>query len=316
MNILVTGGAGYIGSICVKTLLDSKHNVVVVDNCVNGDEDYVDSRAELHILDLCDKKGLDDIFDSQTVDAVIHFAAYKSVEESMTNTSKYSDNITGTISLLDCMVAHDVKKIVFSSSAAVYGMPSVTRVTEETPTVPINYYGETKLIGEKLISWYANVHGIVGVALRYFNVAGDVLGYIESHAENVFPILMQTVVGTRDSFTINGTDYDTRDGTCVRDYIHVQDLVDAHIKALDCSESVTLNLGTGRGTTVAELVSLTKEVTGVDFNVLEGTKRAGDPAALVASFAQAKRVLGWEPHYTVRDMVESIYRTYKKEADE
>jgi UDP-glucose 4-epimerase len=160
------------------------------------------------------------------------------------------------------------------------------------------------------------VHGITGVKLRYFNVAGDVLGYIDSHAENVFPILMETALGKRDSFTIYGTDYDTRDGTCVRDYIHVQDLVDAHIKALDCNENQTLNLGTGTGTSVSELVSMTQKVTGVDFRVVEGKRRAGDPAALVASFEKAKRVLGWEPKRGIKKMLESTYRAYRNDYEQ
>jgi UDP-glucose 4-epimerase len=260
MRILVTGGAGYIGSACVHKLI-KKHEVVVVDNLSKGKKEFVDPKAEFYKLDLADRGALQKAF-SKKIDAVIHFAAYKAVEESMEDAVKYSDNITGTINLLDMMVKKGVRKIIFSSSAAVYGMPKKEIVDEDAETKPINYYGYTKLACEQIIGWYSNIHAIEHVNLRYFNVAGDSgLGYVDPDAKNIVPILMEVLSGKRKKLTVFGNDYKTRDGTCIRDYIDVNDLVDAHILALDVEGSHVINLGTSKGSSVLELINATEKVT-------------------------------------------------------
>ena len=310
-RILVTGGAGYIGSVVVSSLLEKGYEVFVLDNLSKGKAELVDTRVTFFEVDLNDYTGVKGIFENNAFDAVIHIAAYKSVGESMVDACKYSDNITGTINLLRAMVENDVKKIIFSSSAAVYGLPEDGFVTEHTKTEPINFYGFTKLECEKIIDWFSRVHGIVYVSLRYFNVAGDVLGYVDPDAQNVLPILMETAIGKRDKFEIYGVDYETRDGTCVRDYVHIIDLVDAHVKALNLENSCFINLGTAKGTTVKELVSITEDVIGKRLDVVFGDEREGDPAFLVASNSEAERLLGWKPKYGIKDIVESTYLVYK-----
>ena len=225
MKILVTGGAGYIGSVAVKTLIEKGHEVSVVDNLSKGKKELVSEKAKFFQKDLTDN--LDEVF-NEPYDAVIHFAAYKAVEESMNDAVKYSDNISGTINLLNYMVKNKVKKMIFSSTAAVYG-DFDEPLTEDCETNPVNFYGFSKLKCEEIIGWYNKIHGIEYTNLRYFNVAGDVLGYVDPDAKNVFPIIMEVINGKRDRFCIFGDDYNTPDGTCLRDYIHIQDLVDAHV---------------------------------------------------------------------------------------
>ena len=256
MNILVTGGAGYIGSTCVKELVDLGHNTIVVDNLENSDGSYLDKRAKFHKIDLSkdeDLNKLNQVFQNK-IDAVIHFAGYKSVAEAVKNPQKYSDNIIGTLNLLDLMGTHKVKKLIYSSSAAVYGVPQYTPVDENHQTIPLNHYGFTKLECEKLIQWYSKLYDINYVLLRYFNVAGDSgLKYVDPNAENVFPKIMQALIGNK-VFKIYGNNHDTSDGTCIRDYIHLSDLVRAHILALDTAQSAIINLGTSVGVSVLELV--------------------------------------------------------------
>ncbi len=312
-QILVTGGAGYIGSAAVKSLVEKGHEVVVVDNLSKGVKELVDDKAKFYEADLTDKKALDKVFKENDIDAVMHFAAYKAVGESMENAVKYSDNIEGTINLLDLMVKYDVKKIIYSSSAAVYGEPKYNPIDEKHPTDPCNYYGFTKLECESLIRWYGKIYDIIYVSLRYFNVAGDSgLGYIDPNALNIIPIIMEVATGKRDKLVIFGEDYDTRDGSCVRDYIDVNDLVKAHILALDAKSSEIINLGTSKGTTVKELVKAAIDVLGKEFNYEVGEKRKGDPAKLVASNEKAKEVLGWEPQKDIKDMLESTFKAYNK----
>ena len=312
MKILVTGGAGYIGSVCVKTLCDANHSVMVLDNLSKGSKNLVDERAVFYEGDLCDTAFLDKVFSDEKPDAVIHFAAYKAVGESMVNAPKYSDNIVGSINLLNSMVKYDVKKIIFSSSAAVYGMPSVSCVDETADTNPINYYGFTKLEMEKIMFWYGKIHGIVSIALRYFNVAGDVLGYVDPNAQNILPIIMEVVTGKRDKLVVFGNDYDTVDGTCVRDYIHIQDLVDAHVSALSCDSSEIINLGTGKGYSVKELIDVTSEIVGKELAFEYGDRRSGDPASLSASNEKAKKILNWNPKFGLKEMIKSTYDAYNK----
>jgi len=310
-RILVTGGAGYIGSACVKSLIEKGYEVTIVDNLSKGLKRLIHPKARFIEVDLADKEKLSKVF-FEKIDAVIHFAAYKAVGESMKNPKKYSDNITGTINLLDAMSLYKVKKIIFSSSAAVYGVPNAPLLKEETPCEPINYYGFTKLECERIISWYSKINGINYVSLRYFNVAGDCgLHYVDPEAENVFPILMEVIQGKRDKFVIYGKDYDTRDGTCIRDYVDVNDLVEAHIYALNAGRNEIINLGTSNGVSVKELVDITIDVTGVNFPYIFGEKRAGDAPIVVASNLKAKKILKWMPKKTVRDMIKSTFEAYQ-----
>jgi UDP-glucose 4-epimerase len=309
-TILVTGGAGYIGSSAVKALIKKGYNVIVVDNLSKGIKRLVDKKAKFYNVDITSDK-LEKVFRENKIDAVMHFAAYKAVEESMENAVKYSDNITGTINLLNMMVKYKVMKIIYSSSAAVYGMPDYSPVDEKHKTEPINYYGYTKLECEKEIEWYARVHNLSYVCLRYFNVAGDAgLNYVDPYAKNIFPIVMEVVIGKRDKLTIFGDDYSTRDGSCVRDYIDINDLVKAHILALDVKKNAIVNLGTASGTTVKELVKEAEKVTGKKISFVIGGRRKGDPAALVASNKLAKKVLGWEPEKNIKEMLKSTYEAY------
>jgi len=306
MKILVTGGAGYIGSACTKELLDAGHSVVVVDNMSKGVRDLVDERSQFHQIDLIDPQ-LDKVF---PVDAIIHIAAYKAVGESMDDPVKYNDNITGTLNLLTAMVKHGTKKIIYSSSAALYGMPEYSPLDENHPLKPINYYGYTKLCSEELIKWYSETKGIEFVSLRYFNVVGDYgLKYIDPDPQNVLPILMEAVSGKRDKFVVFGNDYETRDGTCVRDYVHIKDLVKAHVLALDAKNEI-INLGSAKGMSVTELVDSVKRVTGRDFPVEIGPRRDGDCAELVASNQKAKEILGWQPKQNMDDAIKSTFEAY------
>ena len=310
MNVLVTGGAGYIGSVAVKLLLDAGHHVAVVDNLSKGKKELVDSRAVFYKCDITDVKALGVVFSSLSFDAVMHFAAHKDAGESMRDIPKYSQNVAGTINVLDMMVKHDVGKIIFSSSAAVYGNPEYVPIDEDHPTEPINYYGFVKLECERLMGWYSKIHGIVCISLRYFNVAGDALGYVDPKASNVIPIIMEVAVGKRESLNVYGNDYDTADGTGVRDYIDVNDLAEAHVLALKLDSSETINLGTSKGTSVMELLTAMEDVCGhpVAYSVVE--RRPGDPASLTASFDKASKVLGWKPKKNVKEMVGNMHKAY------
>ena len=310
-TILVTGGAGYIGSAAVRALIEKGHDVVIVDNLSNGKKKFIDSRAKFYEVDLVDKENLAKVFSENKIDAVMHFAGYKAVDESMENAVKYSDNITGTVNLLNMMVKYKVNKIIYSSSAAVYGIPKEFLVDENCALSTINYYGFTKLASEEMIVWYSRIHEFKYISLRYFNVAGDAgLNYTDPDAKNVMSIIMEVLAGKRDKFVIYGDDYDTKDGTCIRDYIDINDLVDAHILALDAGENGVINLGTSTGVSVKELVDMTMEVTGKKLNYEVGPSREGDPAGFVASNEKAKKVLGWVPKRGIREMIKTTYRAY------
>ena len=310
-TILVTGGAGYIGSAAVASLILEGYNVIVADNLSKGLLRLVDKKAKFYEVDLIDKKGLQRIFKENKIDAVMHFAAYKSVEESMQNPVKYSDNIMGTINLLNCMTEYKVNKIIYSSSAAVYGLPKYNPIDEQHPTTPINFYGFTKLQCEQIIDGYSKVHGLKYISLRYFNVAGDAgLMYIDPYALNVLPILMEVVFQKRKQFTIFGVDYDTRDGTCIRDFIDINDLVKAHILALDINENGIINLGTSHGVSVKELIEKTIQVTGKKFHYESKGRRKGDPSTLVASNKKALKLLGWKPTKGINEMIKNTHKAY------
>ncbi|MBQ5514904.1 MAG: UDP-glucose 4-epimerase GalE [Oscillospiraceae bacterium] len=306
MAILVLGGAGYIGSHTVYELIVAGRDVVVADNLVTGFRKAVHPKARFYELDIRDRKALDSLFERENIEGVIHFAASSQVGESMKDPLKYYDNnLWGTNCLLESMVAHNVKKIVFSSTAATYGLPEKTPILETDRTSPINPYGETKLAMEKMMRWTDLACGLKYVALRYFNACGahpdGVIGEAHDPETHLIPIILQVPNGQREFIGIFGGDYNTKDGTCVRDYIHVTDLAQAHILALDYllagGESNTFNLGNGVGFTNKEVVETARRVTGHPIPEKLLDRRPGDPDILVASSEKAKSVLGWSPKY-------------------
>jgi len=312
-NILVTGGAGYIGSACVAALLEVGHQVTIFDNFSTGQHDKVPVGAVVIDGDISNLATIDAAVGSAHFDAVIHFAAKKSVEESEDNPSLYfNTNVVGSLHLLQAIERHAVPQLIFSSSAAVYE-PSIsdTPVTETTPTRPVSVYGTTKLMVEDMIQSYARTGKLAQYTiLRYFNVAGDAgLAYKEYNAQNVFPLLADAT-NNDTPFNIFGTDYDTRDGTCVRDYIHLSDLVDAHVRALSSSKSATYNLGTGTGYSVRELVAMFEQVSGNKITAIETDRRPGDAPSMTASAVKATTDLQWNPHYTLEDMVQSTLHIF------
>lgn len=316
MNILVTGGAGYIGSSITKKLVENDHQVVVIDNLSRGREELVHPDAVFVKGDLVDKKGLKVLFRQHHFDQVIHLAAYKDSGESMENPARYSDNIRASLNLLEAMTEFKVSKIVFSSTAAVYGEPRYLPIDEQHSTVPTNYYGFTKLETEEFIQWYGRLKGIQYVILRYFNVAGDAgLHYVEQNPGNLIPILMNVLTGHRKVMTVFGNDYPTRDGTCIRDYIDLNDLTEAHLKALTLDSDEIINLGTAQGLSVSEIIRMVAKETGEKFSVHIGPRRPGDVATIVADFKKARRLLGWQPMVSSEAMIESMWHAYSKRND-
>lgn len=301
MRILVTGGAGYIGSVVAKRLIEHGHRVVVVDNLQTGHREAVPEEAEFVLGDLADLQLLHSVMKRHAPGAVIHFAAEALVGESMKDPTKFfRDNVSNGVNLLDAMVASGVCKIVFSSSAATYGEPKRIPIPEEDATVPTNPYGESKLAFERILRWYREIHGIDHVALRYFNAAGAAGDLGEDHRpeSHLIPIVLMTALGKFDSVTINGGDYDTPDGTCVRDYTHVLDLASAHILALQQTPSCIYNIGTGNGHSIKEVIAAAEHVTGKAIPVRIGERRPGDPAQLVADGTRIRRELNWNPEYS------------------
>ena len=305
-SILVLGGAGYIGSHTVYELIDAGKDVVVVDNLETGFRAAVHPKAKFYEGDIRNRAFIDSVFDKENIDGVIHFAASSQVGESMIKPLKYySNNLCGTEVLLESMVAHGVDKIVFSSTAATYGEPERIPIMESDRTLPTNCYGETKLSMEKMFKWTANADNLRFVSLRYFNACGahpnGKIGEAHNPETHLIPLILQVPNEKREYISIFGTDYDTKDGTCVRDYIHVNDLAQAHILAMkylcDGNDSNIFNLGNGVGFTVKEVVETERKVTGHPIPAKEEPRRAGDPSMLIASSAKAKEVLGWNPQY-------------------
>ena len=321
MNVLVCGGAGYIGSHTVYELIERGHSVVVVDSLIKGHKAAIHNEAKFYLGDICDEEFMDRVFRENQIDAVIDFAAFSLVGESVNEPFKYyENNVYGTLKLLEAMERADVKKIVFSSTAATYGEPENDIIVESDNTNPTNPYGETKLTVEKMLKWADNAYGIKFVALRYFNAAGaHISGKIgEDHnpETHLIPIILQTALGQREKMFIFGDDYDTPDGTCVRDYIHVTDLADAHIKALEklfkTNESGIYNLGNGKGFSVKEVIEKAKKVTGKDFKVEIEARRSGDPSTLIASSEKAIKELGWKPKFNTLDkIIETAWNWHK-----
>ena len=321
MTVLVCGGAGYIGSHAVHELINRGEAVVIVDNLQSGHRSAVHPEAKFYQGDIRDSLLLDRVMEENKIDAVMHFAANSLVGESMEQPLKYfNNNVHGMQILLEAMVRHQVDKIVFSSTAAVYGEPEKVPITEAEPTLPTNTYGETKLTMEKMMKWVSRANGIRYVSLRYFNVAGALedgsIGEDHSPETHLIPLILQVPNGRREHITIFGEDYPTADGTCIRDYIHVVDLVDAHIKALaylqQGKDSEIFNLGNGQGFSVREMIAAAVRATGQPIKVELGARRAGDPAQLIASSEKAKTVLGWQPQYTaVEEIIKTAWKWHK-----
>ena len=321
MNVLVCGGAGYIGSHTVYELIERGHSVVVVDSLIKGHKAAVHNDAKFYLGDIRDEEFMDKVFKENNIDAVIDFAAFSLVGESVNEPFKYyENNVYGTLKLLEAMERAGVKKIVFSSTAATYGEPENDIIVESDKTNPTNPYGETKLTVEKMLMWADNAYGIKFVALRYFNAAGahisGKIGEDHSPETHLIPIILQTALGQREKMFIFGDDYDTPDGTCVRDYIHVTDLADAHIKALEklfkTNESGIYNLGNGKGFSVKEVIEKAKKVTGKEFKVEIEARRNGDPSTLIASSEKAIKELGWKPKFNTLDkIIETAWNWHK-----
>ncbi len=306
MAILVLGGAGYIGSHTVYELIDAGRDVVVADNLLTGFRAAVHPKARFYQLDIRDRSALDELFTKEKIEGVIHFAASSQVGESMSDPLKYYDNnLHGTMVLLQAMVAHGVDKIVFSSTAATYGEPERVPILETDRTDPTNCYGETKLAMEHMMRWVSRAHGLKYVALRYFNACGahpsGAIGEAHNPETHLIPLILQVPNGQREKISIFGDDYPTKDGTCIRDYIHVSDLAQAHILALDHllqgGESDVFNLGNGVGFTVKAVIDVARAVTGHPIPAETCPRRAGDPAQLIASSKKAVEQLGWKTKY-------------------
>jgi UDP-glucose 4-epimerase len=316
MKVLVCGGAGYIGSACTEYLLDHGYEVSVFDSLVTGHRKAVDPRAEFIKGDLADRDFIIKVCEEGNFDAIMHFAAFSLVGESMQNPSKYfRNNLANGINLADAAVAGNVKTIVFSSTAATFGEPEESPIRETTPQMPINPYGESKLCFEKVLKWYSQIHGIKYAALRYFNAAGASENFGEDHSpeSHLIPIILQVAQGKRDKIMIFGDDYDTPDGTCIRDYIHILDLAQAHMLALDAPKSGHYNLGTGNGLSVKEIVEAAREVTGHPIPAEIAPRRSGDPDRLIAGSELAREVLGWKPKYeNAFDIISSAWKWIQK----
>ena len=312
MTILVLGGAGYIGSHTAYELIERGEDVVIADNLETGYLGAVHPKVRFYQGDIRDRSFIDSVFEKEKIDAVIHFAANSLVGESMVNPLKYYDNnLCGTKVLLESMVAHKVDKIVFSSTAATYGEPERIPILETDRTCPTNTYGETKLSMEKMFHWTEAAHGLRYVSLRYFNACGahrsGSIGEAHNPESHLIPLILQVPNGQREAISIYGDDYDTKDGSCVRDYIHVTDLAQAHILAVEYlmkgNESNIFNLGIGVGFTVKEVIDAARKVTGYPIKAEVHPRRAGDPAKLIASSEKAKKILGWKPEYTDLEVI-------------
>ena len=316
MRTFVVGGAGYIGSVCAELLLDEGHEVTIFDNLTEGHQRAVDSRATFIQGDLEDRAGIQDVLSNARPDAVMHFAANALVGESMRDPSKYfRNNIFNALNLLDAMVVAGIQRIVFSSTCAIFGLPERLPIEETTPARPINPYGESKLVFEKILQWYDRIHGLKFVSLRYFNAAGATKNFGEDHRQetHLIPNVLKVVLGRKPNVEIYGTDYETPDGTCIRDYIHIVDLARAHILALGAANSALYNLGTGGGSSVHEVIAVCEKVTGRNIATVEKPRRPGDPPRLIASSEKIEKELGWRPQFqSLEAIIESAWKWHEK----
>jgi UDP-glucose 4-epimerase len=315
MNLLVTGGAGYIGSVVSAQLVDDGHNVVVLDSLVKGHREAVPFKAVFVQGDVGDRPHLDRVFAEHRIDAVLHFAAWIEAGESMHSPERFfKNNTANSLTLLEAMLAHGVKKLVFSSTAALFGNPLRTPIVEDDALQPTNAYGESKLLVERMLAWFYKIHGLSFASLRYFNAAGatPMLGESHSPETHLIPLILQVALGKRANISIFGTDYETHDGSCIRDYVHVSDLAIAHVLALKALSSKSdpqklyFNLGNGRGFSVREVIEAARKVTGHAIPAVEAARREGDPAVLVASSEKIQCELGWQPQ---RGELEDIIRS-------
>jgi UDP-glucose 4-epimerase len=313
-RVLVTGGAGYVGSVCCSQLLQQGHHVVVVDDLSTGHADAVPSGAELHKIDIGDRESMTRVLASEHFDAIFHFAAKALIPESVANPGVFFDvNVASSIALLEAARATGVQKFVFSSTAAVYGNPQSTPIDEDHPKDPVNSYGETKLMLERILRWYTVAYGWTVVAFRYFNACGAIAMIGEDHRPetHIIPLLLQTAHGEREVFEIYGSDYATPDGTCVRDYVHVLDIADAHLLALQVPTRPGMseyNIGTGTSYSVRQVCRAVEEVVGTKLRLRNGPRRVGDPAALCASPQRLMEQLGWRPRYSdLHEIVRSAW---------
>ncbi len=320
MRILVTGGAGYIGSIVSEALLQKGHEVVVYDNLSTGHYSNVPLESTFIEGDILNKEKLVSTFRHHGIEAVMHFAAFSCVSDSVKNPTKYyRNNLYGGICLLEAMINSNVRKIVFSSTAAVYGEPKSLPITEEHPTCPINPYGEPKLAFENALKWFDKTFNVRFVSLRYFNAAGASYQRGEKHEPetHLIPLALQVALGKREFVEVFGNDYSTRDGTCIRDFIHVLDIAEAHVKALEIldEKSEIYNLGCGgKGFTVLEVIETVRKVTGREIKVVFGQRRIGDPAVLIASSEKIYKELGWQPKFSsIEKIVESAWRWMQRD---
>lgn len=321
MKVLVTGGAGYIGSQMVASLLKSNIDTVVYDNLCYGHKEALPKNVQLITADLEKVESLSRVFEENSFDAVLHFAAYISMAESVENPKIYfRNNVFCSVNLFDTMVRFNVKKLVFSSTAGVYGNPLLIPIPEDHQCLPTNPYGESKLMVEKILKWYDQAYGLKSVSLRYFNAAGASLdgenGEAHDPETHIIPLAMKTALEQNSSFEIFGKDYPTKDGTCIRDYIHVVDLVETHLLALDYlmrnQSSEIFNIGSGSGYSNSEVVEMVKKVTGVNFNVEYSNRRSGDAGELVASPEKIKKVLHWQPKYSdLETIVSTAWQWHK-----
>ena len=313
MNILVTGGAGYIGSATVKRLVEENHTVITACKSFSYKNKFVDKDAIFYEGDLLNLDFLDKIFSENKIDCVMHFAASKDAGESMTNLEPYSNNIRSTLNVLDTMIKYNVKKIIFSSTGLVYGIPQEKIINEHHPTKPINYYAFSKLKCEEIIKWYSELKGIKYSILRYFNAAGDTGLNYSNEAKTIFSILGEIVSGERDKLVLNGNDHDTTDGTAVRDFIHVLDLVDAFIKCLELDSNEIINLGAGRGYSVLELAQEFERQLGYEIKKEYGPRREGDVSFIVADNSKAVKLLDWNVKRTLSNIVKDVIEEYRKD---
>jgi len=320
MAVLVTGGAGYIGSHVVRLLLKKDLDVIVLDNLSRGHKESLPKNVIFEEVDLLDKEKLVSVIQKHNIESVIHFAALAYVGESVEDPEiYYRNNVSGSFNLINALKEKGVKNFVFSSTCSLYGNPLTIPISEEETTKPINPYAKTKLMIEQILADYETAYGMKYVALRYFNAAGaSVSGEIgESHfpEPHLIPLVLFTALGRRESLSVYGDDYPTPDGTCIRDYIHVEDLADAHVKALEYlnkgNSSQIINLGTGDGNSVKEVISVAEEVTGKKIKLVIAPRRAGDPAVLVADNKKAKEVLGWNPKFNLKDIVQTAWQWHQ-----
>jgi UDP-glucose 4-epimerase len=316
MRIFVTGGAGYIGSVCSELLMDESHEVTIFDNLIEGHRRALDSRAQFIQGDLADRGQIETALSSMRPDAVMHFAAYALVPESMRDPSKYfRNNISNGLNLLDAMVAAGVQRIIFSSTCAIFGPPERVPIDETAIPRPISPYGESKLAFEKILRWYDEIHGVKFVSLRYFNASGATENFGEDHRPetHLIPAVLKVALGQNPNVEIYGTDYETPDGTCIRDYIHIVDLARAHILALGASGSGFYNLGTGGGSSVQEIIESCRRITGRKIGTVGKPRRPGDPPRLIASSEKIKKELGWQPQFQSLDaIIKSAWAWHQK----